>query len=146
MEKIEQISFLSKMFFNNTLYDYLISFGVIILLSFGCFYAKKYGKKYLEKIAKKTKNHYDDLLVASIENIPNYFIIFFSVYIGILNLKLSDNVSYILNHLLLVLLTYEIILLAQRILKFFSEKFSERKDSSTKIAYQAIEKLAVLIL
>ncbi len=146
MNYLQNIEFLQKEIWNNTIQNYLITITLMILFIIILPKLKDLLKQYLVKITSKTKNKYDDMIPNAFDRIPNYLIIFLSFYFSILNLNLNETIIYIINHALLLILTFETISSFKQGLSFFIEKISKNKDKSTQVAYQALEKITILVI
>lgn len=129
-------------FFENSLQSYLISIILFIALFFIIKYFKLAFIKKLKKISEKTSNKLDDLMIEIFEKIPNFILWFISFYISILVLTLPASIDNLIGNVLLVLIVFQSVVIAKKILHFFIEKAVEKKDKSVKTAYRAIERFA----
>ena len=143
---IEQISFLDTVLFGNDIKTYLLSITLFLILFFVIKLFKNQLIKKLDILFKKTKNEFDDLIVDILEHISTYFLLFFAFHISTKFLALPEIADNILNKILLILITYEIVVAIKRLINFFVEKISFKKDSSSKLAYKALSKFAIWIV
>jgi len=89
-------------FFGNSLSEYLIAFGIFLLLFIAFKIFVKYILNHFKKLAGKTKNRFDDMIIDFIKEIKWQFYIILSVYISSNLLKIHPSVDATLYYLLLL--------------------------------------------
>ncbi|MBK6265668.1 mechanosensitive ion channel family protein [Marivirga sp. S37H4] len=101
--------FLERVYYDNTVQEYLIAFGAIILGILIVKLFKKYFLKQLRKWANKTSTNIDDYIVNIIARfgIPALYAII--VYVIISSLTLSERAENIISIAITVVITYLII-------------------------------------
>ncbi len=86
--------------------------------------------KRLKALAKKTKTDFDDVLIEIFERIrpPFYFLV--ALYFGIKTVVLPDIVSKIVDIAFIVVIVFELIRAAERIVDYLVKKFLSKTGSS----------------
>ena len=82
--------FLDKVYYGNTINDYLIAIGISI---FGIIIVRLFRKSVLKKLkkwAESTETNLDDYIVSAVERFGLPILNFVSFYIGISYLKLNE--------------------------------------------------------
>lgn len=98
--------FLDKVYYHNTILDYLIALGIIIIALIVVNIIKKVFIPRIAKITSKSHNHIDDFIIDSIKRfgIPALKIV--AVYIGLNYLTFTEKVQNVLQIALTVVITF----------------------------------------
>ncbi|MGV3538752.1 MAG: mechanosensitive ion channel family protein [Rufibacter sp.] len=99
-------SFLERIYYHNTVLDYLIAAGNIVI---GLLLAKSFKHIFLERIkrwTRHTKTHIDDYVVEAIDRFVVPAVYFFLVVAGINYLTLSEKLQNVLKVVSTVVVTY----------------------------------------
>ena len=120
--------FLSQIYFDNTVQDYLIALGVILggILILGIF--KKVILKRLEKWAERTESTLDNFLLHGLEKFALPALNFFIIYAGINYLTLSEKADKIIRIAVAVLITYFLLRLISTIALHGLQSYVRRQD------------------
>ena len=97
---------LSRVYFNNTVREYLIAAAIILggMLVLALF--RKIILRRLEKWADRTESNLDNFIIKAIENFAVPALTFFIVYVGISYLVLSDKADKIIKIVVAALITF----------------------------------------
>jgi small-conductance mechanosensitive channel len=119
---------LSREFFNNTLSDYLIASGIIIIGLFLLAIFKRYLLGQLRKWATSSKTELDDLVVNAIDRfgLPVASLLF--IYWGISYLTLVPKTEKVLNIIIAVILAIFILRLLSTIIKNVLRSYILKQD------------------
>lgn len=131
---------LNTVFLNNSIENYLYAMGTVVGLFFIFRIFSSIAVGFLREFFKKTTNNFDDLLIDIISNISKFFYWFVSFYFGIKFLTTPVLFISIINKLFIIIIAYEIIIASQSIIDYFVEKFSKKKDNSSKAVFSAAGK------
>src|SRR5687768_17065564 len=99
-------NFLNKVYFNNTIEDYLIVAGIILLSILVLAIIKRFAIKRLRDLAAKTTGTGDDFVVDSIDRFALPIIQFSAIYWGSNFLDLSTKAERIIEVASSVVITY----------------------------------------
>jgi small-conductance mechanosensitive channel len=142
------MEFLTYVFWENPVKDYLIAFGaflisVIILRIFKYFIIQK-----IKKIASKTKTEIDDFLIRMIDNIDWPFYFMLSLYIGFLFLKLPTVVTRGINYAAIIVVTFYVTKSIGKLIDIGKEKLIKRKklDKSRGDLFAIISKIILWVI
>jgi len=114
---------LDQHYFNNSVQDYLISLGIILLGILVLRVFRKFLLNRLKKWATQTATTIDDLLVESIEKFGLPLINLLIVYYGLSYLELSKNVEKVFSATITVIITYYIAKMILRLLRLSLEGY-----------------------
>jgi small-conductance mechanosensitive channel len=127
-------SFLDKVYYNNTIYDYLFAFAFVIVGTVGLFIIKVIFLKRLVQWSQRTESVVDDMIVNSIERFGIAALQFGIIFSGINFLNLSDRVQKILYVAGSVIVTYFILrLISTIILLLLQQKIRSQEGGENKI-------------
>jgi len=135
--------FLQNSFLNNSVLDYIIailSFIVflIILKIFQAIILKK-----LDKFAQKTKTDIDDTLIEIVKSVKPPFYSFLAFYLSLFFLTINPIGQKVINALLIIWLTYQVIQALQILVDYIlKKKIIKGKDGEAK---KGIKYLSALI-
>lgn len=135
MQNILNINFL-----NNSVQDYLIFLGVFIGLFIVFRIFRTIVIERLDVIFKKTVNDFDDLIIDIISNISKFFYWFISLFIALKFINISESILSIIDKVFIIAVTYEVIIFSHQVVDYFIDKLSNRKDNSSKAAFNAVGK------
>lgn len=118
---------MQSVYFGNTLLAYLSSLGVVLLSVF-CWMAVQYSvKTWWKRRALKTPTILDDLLVTLICAFSPVFYGYFSLFLGLQMLVKPQIVETVALVILLLLLTYESLVMVQEVISEVSLRFGDKK-------------------
>lgn len=117
-----------KIYFNNSLQDYLIAAGIILggMLIIRIF--RKSILRKLQKWASKTDTEYDDMLVRGIERFVLPMLNVGVVYTGIKTLELTPKVTKIVDAGLTVVITFFVIRLILSSIRIALEVYARQQE------------------
>src|SRR6188768_2412267 len=100
---------LSRVYFNNTVQEYLIAAAIILggMLVLALF--RKIILRRLEKWADRTESNLDNFIIKAIENFAMPAVTFFIVYVGINYLVLSEKADKIIKIVIAAIITFFIL-------------------------------------
>ena len=107
MEKVEE--HLSTVYFENTLQDYLIALGIIIVGLIAVQAFKQIVNNRLRKLSARTSTTADDYVIESINRYAIPVLYFTVVYFAITSLTLTDQIANILRIAAIVVVTFFVI-------------------------------------
>ena len=120
---------LSDLFFGNSLeiwiYAILVFLCVLLFLRFFKFILVK----WLASLAKKTKNHLDDLIVDVIQSIGWPVYIIFALYLGMNRLTVPDISGDILKYIVLVLTIFYATKMVIAVVQWFSGEIVKKREA-----------------
>lgn len=119
---------LSKVYFDNTVQNYLIALGIILggILVLRLF--KKIILIRLKKWADLTESNLDNLAISAIEKFALPALNFFMVYLGINYLTLSDKADKVIKVAVAILITYFLLRLFSTIALHGLQSFVRRQE------------------
>lgn len=119
---------LNQTFVGNSIQDFLICFGIILLLVVIIRIFKFVVLKRLEKIAEKSKTKVDDILILSVEKYILPLFYFLVIYLGISYLKIHPNVKRIIDSTIIVITTYFAIRFFASLIRFTIRHYWEKRE------------------
>lgn len=139
------MEFLSKIYFGNAVSDYLYAAAVFGIVLAGLYLLRSLGLARLRELAKRTKTDLDDLLVDLIYAIkaPEYHLI--SLYAGIHFLALPASAHKFLFGLILVVLSVRAVMLAQKLLDYWLEKFTADRYTDEAVRVTVLKSARVVL-
>jgi small-conductance mechanosensitive channel len=127
-------SMLDKVYYNNTISDYLFALGFILVGTLILFIIKKIFLNQLIKWSQKTQGIVDDVIVNSIDRFGILALQFGVIYWGIKSLKLSDRTEGIIHVATSVIVTYFILrLISTVILLLLQSRIRKQEGGDNKI-------------
>lgn len=133
--------------FGNGLVDFAqaILLFVIFLAVFKVF--QFFVLRYLKKLAEKTKTDIDDTLIEIIRSLKPPFYSFLAFYIAIQPLTFSSIAETIIESVLIIWITYQVIIGLQIFIDYLlTKRFSKNKDQATQSALGMIGSIVKGIL
>jgi small-conductance mechanosensitive channel len=121
-------SFLYREYFHNTVLDYLIALGIIVLGTLIIRLLKKTFLERLEKWAATTTGTVDDVIVRSIERFGLAALQFAIIYWGITYLTLSTKVDHVVHVAASVIVTYFLLRLISTIISILLTNRIRKQD------------------
>ncbi len=134
---------LEHVYYNNTVLDYLIFLGAVILSVVVLVIIKKVILRRLQKRAEKTKTTVDDVLVGSVQKHLVPMLYFLAIYLCTQILRFGDAARRIINIVALAFIMFFGALFISSIIIYFFNRYWEKKNN--KIDKHAIKWIAVLI-
>ena len=123
---------LNYYFWNNSLKEYLIAFGVFILVIIILKVFKKTIIKKLKKLADHTRIEFDDLIIKIIDSIGWPFYLFFSLYLAFQFIQLPDVVEKIVFYVFLIVVIYYVVRGVQELIDYGVQKLIKQKQEQEK--------------
>ncbi|MCF7894910.1 MAG: mechanosensitive ion channel family protein [Candidatus Omnitrophica bacterium] len=135
---------LDKVFFKNTVLDYLISLGLfvgffILIKIVGLIIIKK-----MKGWAKRTVTSVDDLLVGILEKKVVPFLYLVSLYVAIQYLKLPKTLDKTIEIVVIFVLTIFTILISARLVEFGFESYAQKTGRSEAFRHSLMGILKVI--
>jgi len=122
-------NFIKTSFLGNSVLDYLIALGIIILLILAIWIIKRIVFSKLKSLAKKTTNETDDFLVSILDKTFLPLLYYGAFYIGLRGLSLTPAISKSIRLIGVILLTVLTINFTVAIIKFSIQKYWLKDDS-----------------
>lgn len=116
-------NFWSQVFLGNTLKDWTIAIGIIIVTFFVLRIARNIVLKRLKVWSQRTNTQFDDFLISLINRFVIPFLYILGVYWGIQYLSLSDKVGKVVKVVLLFTSTFFIIRLIATTISYFINSY-----------------------
>ncbi len=119
---------LDRIYFNNTVLDYLIAAAIIII---GILFIRLFKStlfRLVKRWAGRTRTDFDDLVLESLERFGIPAVYFVITYIGISSLELPLRGQHILRIAITVVVTYFIIRLVSAVLHVLLRTYVGRQD------------------
>lgn len=145
LDKIFSGEFLEKVYWNNSMENYLIALGVFIGLFLVFWLFDKFLLYYFRKQAEKSKTEYDDILVGFLEGISWFFYIYLALYLGSLFLELPEILNNILYYVLIGFIVFYASRGLFRIVDFFVGKESEKRQKKGKSGKSMVKVMGIII-
>lgn len=122
-------SILIQKYWDNTIYDYAIACGIILLSFVAIRIFRLLILRRLGAIAVKSKTTWDDFLVELIKKsvVPSLYVV--SVYLTITSLSLSPKVRTVLHALFIIAITFFVIRIISSAFKKFVYSFIKRQEN-----------------
>lgn len=136
--------FLARQYWGNTVQDYLIAFGVVVVGILIVQIFKRVLLNRFEKWAAKSETHFDDLIVRGIERFALPIATFAIIYWAIHTLKLSAKAEKIVNVATAVVIAYFIIRLISALIQNLITS-SVRKQENGDVKVKQIGGLMIII-
>jgi small-conductance mechanosensitive channel len=120
--------FLSRVYFDNTVQEYLIALGIILggVLALQLF--KKIILTRLKKWSEKTQSNLDNFAVAALEKFALPALNFFIIYVGINYLELSEKTAKVIKVAVAVLITFFLLRLISSIVLHGLQSYVRRQE------------------
>ena len=121
-------SLLDKVYYNNTIYDYLFALGFILAGTLALFILKKIFLNKLIKWSEKTQGTVDDVIVTSIERFGIAALQFAIIYWGVSYLNLSEKTQDVIHVAASVIVTYFILRLISTLILLLLQNSIRRQE------------------
>jgi small-conductance mechanosensitive channel len=123
----ELLKQLQRVYFGNTLQNYLVAFAVFVAGIIFIRLVRKGTVKYLRKWAEKTEGSLDDFLVSVLENnlLPIFNLGF--LYLAMRYLNLSEKVDHILDVLYGIVITWFAVRIILRLVRHSLEGYANKQ-------------------
>lgn len=121
--------FLQRIYFNNTIQDYLLCFGIIIL---GVILLRAFRKVILNRLslmAGKTQTKADDLIVKGLEKYGLPILNFLVIYSGLQYLEFTERGQKIIDASIKVIVIYFIVRLVIAIIQMALEGYVRKQEN-----------------
>jgi small-conductance mechanosensitive channel len=124
--------FLDQIFWGNTIRDFFISVGIILISILIIRILKYLILKRLKKLAEKSQTKVDDLIIQAVEKFLIPLIYFVAIYLGLGYLNIHTNIKRIVDSAIIVISTYFAIrfiaFIVKYIIRFYWEKREEKGE------------------
>jgi len=117
----------------NTIFQYLIAVGILLLSVFILRIFKRVIIHKLKKLAKRTSAGFDDLLIAMVDAIGRPFYILLSFYIALRFIEVPFIVSNYLSNAILIFTIYYIVKAIQVLIDYWTHKLAIDEEDSLEI-------------
>jgi small-conductance mechanosensitive channel len=141
--------FLDYVFYNNTVKEWLIAIGIVVLVIVALKIIISVVRRKLRKLAEKTKTDIDDLLVDLLDRIKFYIIFLVALYIGSLTLTLPQKIVDIFAMMIVIIMLLQAALWGNGLITFFIERYKKKKiqeDASGVTTFSALGFVGRLVL
>lgn len=121
--------FLTRTYYHNTIQEYLIALGIIVIAFIAIKLLKNIFLVRLKRLTSHTRNHIDDYIIGSISRfgIPALYVL--AVYVGLNYLTFTEKVQDILHIAVTVAITFYIIrFISSTILSLLQSYIRKRSD------------------
>ncbi|HOK40495.1 MAG TPA: mechanosensitive ion channel family protein [bacterium] len=118
--------FLFKSIYNNTIYDYLVSFAIFLSLILLIKVVELYIIKYLKRLAQKTETEFDDFLIVVIEKVLTPMSYFLSFFFALKILNFSSKIHKILEIYLLTVFTIYVVKFLNNLIQFGLMQYAKK--------------------
>jgi small-conductance mechanosensitive channel len=127
-------SLLDKVYYNNTIYDYLFALGIIVFGTLILFLFKKILLKQFVAWSQKTQGTVDDVIVHSFDRFGVAALQFAIIYWGIRSLNLSQKIEDVVHVATSVIVTYFILrMISTVILLLLQTRIRKQEGGENKI-------------
>ena len=118
---------LEKIYFGNTIAEYLVALGIFFLATISILIFKKIVLGRMRKWAERTENTVDDFLVGVVEKglVPVMYLA--SLYLAIKTLTLQPKVEKVIDIVSVIIITLFVIRMVTSILKYLLNSFIRKK-------------------
>lgn len=142
---------LKRVFFNNTVLDYLIFLGIFLAILVVLKIFKIVLLVKIKKITKKTKTKFDDLVIDIVDSINWPFYLFFALHFSLKFISTPNILGIITYYLLFITGTYYIIKGLQGIVDYGFDRVLEKKEQGSEGSFNPtiillFKKIAKIIL
>lgn len=137
--------FLDYVFYNNTIRQWLFSAITIILILTAIIIIKKLLYRQIHKLAQKTRNEWDNLAAELINRTGFLPTIIAAVYAGSLLLTLPQQITTLLEKLLILLLLLQGAVWGSHSLRFWSTKYKEQKMKVSSSALTTLLRMGFIL-
>ncbi len=128
------MNYLEKVYYNNTILEYLIATGLFVVLILVLRLFRKIVLWRLKKWSEKTKTTLDDFIVRIIERAVFPLLNFGAFYLSFTTLELTDKVYKLLHGVSVVVITFFILRLVIAVIKYAIEsKMMKEDDTDAKL-------------
>ncbi|MEX2569279.1 MAG: mechanosensitive ion channel family protein [Cyclobacteriaceae bacterium] len=121
--------YLNQSYWNNSVQEYLLAFGSILLGIILIKIFKRYIFKSIKNLTKKTDTNVDDYLVESIDKYVIPAVYFYIIYLGIKALELSPKFMNTLSVAFHVIITYYAIRMISNTLRIFLQSYVRKQEN-----------------
>lgn len=128
-------------FLGNSLKEYLIALGVLILAIIVLKIIKKVVIGKLKKVAEHTKTNLDNLIIKIIDSIGWPFYLILSLYLALQFIQLPDALEKGFGYLALIVVAYYIVKAVQVLIDYSFDKILKKKKEKEKKVDPSIIKL-----
>jgi small-conductance mechanosensitive channel len=129
-------NYLDRIYFENSVLEYLIALGIILLGSVAVMVLRRSLLRLLRAWSHRTLNKYDDLVVSSIDRFGMPALHFFIFYVGVSTLKLPPRGEKILHIAVAFAITYFAIRLISSIIHLMIRSHVLRQERGEEKARQ----------
>jgi small-conductance mechanosensitive channel len=122
------MDFLSLVYLNNSVQDYIIFLAVLIGAVIVFRFFKFILVVRLKKIAKKTQTDYDDIFIEVLNKITWLFYLVLSAFIAMQFLEITDLFERIASYVFIIVFSWQIIMSLSVVIDFVLRKAMTKKD------------------
>lgn len=115
-----------EVYFNNSVEQWLISLGVVIVLTLTLFTLNKLFIRRFQKFAESTESRFDDLIVELLSKNSTLMLIIVSLYIGSLFLNINETIASARRSMIVIALLSQVAFWGTSIISHYTGKLLEK--------------------
>lgn len=139
MEQILSWSGWTTLFWGNTAIAYIQAVLSFVIFAVILFLVQQFLMTRLKHLSERTKTDIDNVVIRVIESLRPPLSLFLAAYIAIRTLVLNDLMHSIINTLLIILVTYQIVVTLRVVVDFVADGvFRVKSDAHAKVAVQLL--------
>ncbi|PLX26191.1 mechanosensitive ion channel protein MscS [Candidatus Parcubacteria bacterium] len=119
----------AQIFWNNTAWDYLVAFGVFVLLLLMLKIFQVIILKKLRTLAKKTRTNLDDAFIDYISSIKPPVYLLVSLWVGAQLIILPDYIQKAIMFFFVIVLVYEVVRAMEKVVVYGIESYGRKKSA-----------------
>jgi len=147
MQQILSNPILQIEFLGNTVQNYTYAIIALVLFLFILKIFQSIILHRLTKLAKKTETDIDDTIIQIVKSLRPGFYVFLSFYLALFFLEINDLGQKIINAILIIWITYQVIIGMQILIDYIIKKrLIKDKEEQTKIGINYLSMLSKIAL
>jgi small-conductance mechanosensitive channel len=140
---------LDQQFLNNTVLEWLLAFGILLLIIIVLIALKAFLRKKLQKLAQRTKTDIDDLFVIILNKTYFFYLLILSIYIASYTLELPKFIAGTINTVFIILSLVQGGIWGGGVINFLTMRYKNEKlaeDAASATTFSALGFLGKIIL
>lgn len=137
--------FLEREILHNTVKDWLLAAGVMVIIYIFTTISKAVIQKKLSAFAARTDTIWDDLASELVGKIHIVFLLFFSIYIASLKITLPEKIYNIIKHGFVIVSLIQIAILISYAIHFWIEQYRKQKIESNAAAVTTLTSVGFVL-
>ena len=122
---------LQQVYFNNTVEQWLIVIGVVVVLSFVLFFLNNLFIKRFKKFAGETDTDLDDLLAELLSKTSLFLLTLISLYVGSLFLNVNETMAIVRRSIIVITVFLQVAFWCGGLISYYVNKRILRDDLET---------------